>query len=426
MSRKTALLLPGLAILLLANSVGAAARPVGATRADLSTDQGVAAYLNAKGLNAKGFVIQRGQLNYAGPKCPGHKWNCTKKTKVVQVTSGKHGKNRSDCGPGGTLTTTTGSSTCVVVQNASSGKNQARCSQDARDVTPMVLTCQITQTSTDGDNKARIHQHVVQRDGADQQATLNAQVTQTTGTGDNDSDVKQAIDQRSTEVSMANAPTQNQDGRFSAIIAQTSASGSNDSHLVQDLDQSGKASGGSNIVQRQFGEGRGDVDQTIGTTEGSSAPQTTSKHKSKSKSKDKSKSKSGSFSRSRARQSEHQKLKGPGQQIQTGPFFCCSTQTGGDQDRTRVRIRQNSKQTASQDSASQSQSLTGECTTVGDCGIRQFAQNDQDSIRVRQRCTAPPGGTCSLFVPTTCGPEGCTTGGSEGSPSSTSRKKKRG
>jgi hypothetical protein len=222
---------------------------------------------------------------------------------------------------------------------------------------------------------------------------------------------------------MAMAPTQNQDGRFSATIAQTSASGSNDSHLVQDLDQSGKASGGSNIVQRQFGEGRGDVDQTIGTTEGSSPPQTTSKHKSKSKPKDKSKSKSGSFSRSRARQSEHQRLKGPGQQIQIGPFSCCSTQLGGDPDRTRVRIRQDSKQTASQDSASQSQSLTGTCTTVGDCGIRQRAQNDQDSIRARQRCTATGGGTCSINVATTCGGEGCSSssGGSEGS---TARKRR--
>jgi hypothetical protein len=412
MSRKAALLLPGLAILLLASSVGAAARPVGATRADFSTDQGVAAYLNAKGLNAKGFVIQRGQFNYAGPKCPGKKWNCTKKTKVVQVTSGKHGKNRSDCGPGGTLTTTTGSSSCVIAQNASSGKNQARCSLDARGVTPIVLTCQITQTNADGDNIARIHQHVVQRDGAVQQATLNAQVTQTTGTGDNDSDVKQAIDQRSTEVSMATAPNQNQEGRFSAIIAQTSTSGSNVSHLLQDLDQSGKASGGSNIVQRQFGEGRGEVDQRIGATTPESGP-TTSKHKWKHK----PKHESGSFSKSRARQSEHQKLKGPGQQIQIGPFFCCSTQQGGDPDKTSVRIKQNSKQAASQDSASQTQTLDGTCTTVGDCGIRQRAQNDQDSIRVRQRCTATEGGTCSLTVVTTCGPEGCSSGGggSEGS-----------
>jgi hypothetical protein len=421
MSRKAALLLPGLAILLLASSVGAAARPVGATRADFSTDQGVAVYLNAKGLNAKGFVVQRGQFNYAGPKCPGKKWNCTKKTKVVQVTSGKHGKNRSDCGPGGTLTTTTGSSSCVIVQNASSGKNQARCSLDARGVTPIVLTCQITQTNADGDNIARIHQHVVQRDGAVQQATLNAQVTQTTGTGDNDSDVKQAIDQRSTEVSMTASPNQNQEGRFSAIIAQTSASGSNVSHLVQDLDQSGKSSGGSNIVQRQFGDAVGDVDQTIGAATPESAP-TTSKHKSKHKGKPTSKS--GSFSRSRARQSEHQRLKGSGQQIQIGPVACCSTQLGGDQDKTRVRIRQDSKQAASQPTATQTQSLTGTCTTVGDCGIRQFARNDEDSIRVRQRCTAPEGGTCSLFVPTTCGTEGCSSGG-EGSPSSAVKPRRR-
>lgn len=418
MSRKTALLLPALAILLLASSVGAAARPVGATRADLSTDQGVAAFLNAKGLNAKSFVIQRGQFNYAGPKCPGRKWNCTRKTKVVQVTSGKHGKNRLECSPG-TLTSTT----CVVVQNASSGKNQARCSLDSRNTTPVVLTCQITQTNADGDNIARIHQHVVQRDGPDQRATLNAQVTQTTGTGDNDSDVKQTIDQRSTEVSMTTAPNQNQEGRFSAIIGQTSASGSNVSHLLQDLDQSGKASGIPSIVQRQFNDAVGNVDQTIGTVESGSNVQSTSKHKSKSKPKEKSKSQS--FSKSRARQSEHQRLKGPGQQIQIGPVACCSTQVGGDQDKTRVRIKQESKQSASQDSAIQSQSLTGTCTTVGDCGIRQRAQNDEDSIRVRERCTAPAGGTCSLDVVTTCGAEGCTSGIPEGSESMTAKKRRR-
>jgi hypothetical protein len=386
----------------------------------LSTDQGVAAFLNAKGLNAKSFVIQRGQFNYAGPKCPGRKWNCTKKTKVVQVTSGKHGKNRLECDPG-TLTGTT----CVVVQNASSGKNQARCSLDSRNTTPVVLTCQITQTNVDGDNIARIRQHVVQRDGPDQRATLNAQVTQTTGTGDNDSDVKQTIDQRSTEVSMTTAPNQNQEGRFSAIIGQTSASGSNVSHLLQDLDQSGKASGSPSIVQRQFNDAVGNVDQTIGTVESGSNVQSTSKHKSKSKSKPKEKSKSQSFSKSRARQSEHQRLKGPGQQIQIGPVACCSTQVGGDQDKTRVRIKQESKQSASQDSAIQSQSLTGTCTTVGDCGIRQRAQNDEDSIRVRERCTAPAGGTCSLDVVTTCGAEGCTSGIPEGSESTTAKKRRR-
>jgi hypothetical protein len=415
MSRRIPLLLLGLAAFVLASSVGAAARPVGTSQADLSTNEGVAAYLSSRGLNAKGFVIQRGRLNYAGPKCPGRKWKCTKKTKVVQVASGKHGRNQVDCD--GALTQTTNAVTCIVVQNATSGKNKARCSLAARDVSPVVLTCQITQTNTDGDNIARVRERVAQRDGADQRATVNALVTQTNGTGDNESDVNQRINQRSDEVSMATVPTQNQEARFTGRITQTSDSGSNDSRLIQDLDQSGKASGGTNIVQRQFNEGLGDVDQTIGDV----GPSATGNSKSKGKKSRKSKSKS--FSRSFARQTEHQRLKGPGQQIQIGPFDCCSTQLGGDPDRTQVRIRQRSHQEASQATAQQSIALTGTCTTVGDCGIRHRAQNNEDSIRVLQRCVATEGGTCSLLVPTTCGSEGCTSGGGEGSASVTKRRR---
>ncbi len=417
MSRRTLLLLLGLTALVFASSVGAAGHPVGATQADLSTNEGVAAYLSSKGMSAKGFVVQRGQLNYAGPNCPGRRWNCTKKTKVVQIASGKHGKNRLECGPGGTLTDTTTAGTrtitCVVIQTATSGKNHARCALSARGVSPVVLECRIEQTNVNGDNTARVKQRVVQRDGANQLATLNALVTQRNGSGDNRSDVDQTIDQTTNDVQLATSPAQNQEGRFSARIAQSSATGSNDSHLDQDLDQRGRARGSSSIVQRQFGNHFGEVDQTIGDV--GSGGLALSHHKPKSKSK--------SFSRSRAHQSERQRLKGPGQQIQIGPLFCCSTQLGGDQDKTRARIRQDSKQTASQDNAQQSQSVTGECTTVGDCGIRQHVRNDEDSIRVRERCTAPEGGTCSLFVPTTCGSEGCSTGGSDGSTSKKGRRR---
>jgi hypothetical protein len=409
MSQRTLLLLLGLTALVFASSVGAAARPVGATQADLSTNEGVAAYLSSKGMSTKGFVVQRGQLNYAGPKCPGRQWTCTKKTKVVQISSGRHGRNRLDCGPGGTLTDTTTAGTrtitCIVIQTATSGTNHARCALDSRGASPVVLDCRIEQANVNGDNKARVKQRAVQREGANQLATLNALVMQRNGSGDNNSDIDQAIDQKTDDLQLATSPAQNQEGRFSARIAQSSVTGSNDSHLDQDLDQRGKARGSSSIVQRQFGNHFGEVDQTIGAGSGGLA---FSKHKPKSE------SKSRSFSRSRAHQSERQRLKGPGQQIQIGPLFCCSTQVGGDQDKTRVRIRQDSKQTASQANAQQSQSITGECTTVGDCGIRQLARNDEDSIRVRERCTAPEGGTCSLFVPTSCSSEsGCSTGGSD-------------
>lgn len=418
MSRRTPLLFLGIGALVLASSVGAAARSVSTTQAADLSNEGVAAYLSSKGMSAKGFVVQRGQLNYAGPNCPGRRWNCTKKTKVVQISSGRHGKNRLECGPNGTLTDTTTAGTrtitCVVIQTATSGKNHARCALSARGVSPVVLDCRIEQTNVNGDNKARVKQRAVQRDGADQRATLNALVSQRNGSGDNRSDVDQTIDQTTDDVQMATSPAQNQEGRFSARIAQSSATGSNDSHLDQDLDQRGRARGSSSIVQRQFGNHFGDVDQTIGDV--GSGGLALSHHKPKSKSR--------SFSRSRAHQSERQRLKGPGQQIQIGPLFCCSTQLGGDQDKTSVRIRQDSRQAASQENAQQSQSITGECTTVGDCGIRQRVRNDEDSIRVRERCTAPEGGTCSLVVPTSCNSEsGCSTGDEESSASKKGRRR---
>jgi hypothetical protein len=420
MSRRTSLaLLLALAAFGLAGSVGAAPHPAGAARVDLSTKEGVAAYLSSKGLNPASFVVQRGGLNYAGPNCPGRRWNCTKGKKVVQVASGKHGKNRMECG--GTLTTTTTggttTTTCVVVQTATSGQNHARCALDSRGVSPVVLDCQIQQTNTNGGNFAHVQEHVVQREGADQRATLNASVSQTTAGGDNHSIVNQAIDETSREVAMMAAPTQNQEGRFSASITQSSGTGNNFSRLLQDLDQTGRASGASTTVQRQFGDHFGRVNQTNGAVGGGTTTQGKSKGKRKS-----SKSETG-FSRSRARQTEQQRLRGPGQQTQIGPMDCCSTQLGGDPKKTVVRIKQRSLQSASQATASQSLSITGRCTTVGDCGIRHRAVNNADSIRIRQRCTAPAGGTCSLFVPTTCNQaSGCTSGGG-GSPEARSRRR---
>jgi hypothetical protein len=397
MSSRTSLpLLLALAVLLLANAVGAAAHPTGTTKADLSTNNGVAAYLKSKGFDPAGFVIQRGSLNYAGTHCPGRSWNCTKRKKVVQLGAGNHGKNVADCEPNGTMTKTANSGattvTCVVVQSATSGKNDARCSLGAREKASVVLDCRIEQTNVNGDNVARVKQRSNQDDGANQRATLNSLVRQTNGAGDNRSDVKQTIDQSSHDVAMVSVPTQNQEGRFSGRVEQSSETGSNVSNLAQKLHQSGKASGGSNIVQRQFGDHFGDVDQTNGSVEDANA-----------RSKSKSKAKSKSFSRSQAHQSEHQRLKGPGEQIQIGPQFCCSTQLGGDDKHTQVQIRQDSKQTASQDDAEQSISLTGKCTTVGDCGIRHSARNDEDSIKVRERCSGTAEAPCTLFVQTTCG-----------------------
>ena len=316
MSSRTSLpLVLALTLFVLATAVGAAAQPGRSAQADLTTSKGIAAYLRSKGIDPAGFVVQRGAHNYAGPNCPGRGWSCTKGKKVVQVSS-RHGHNVAECGPGGTLTTAPNAITCVVVQNSTYGRNEARCGLKNRDTTPMVLDCRIEQTNTKGDNVARIKQQSDQDEGADQRATLNALVRQTTSGGDNRSDVKQLIDQSTHDVAMA-TPGQNQEGRFTAQVTQTSETGVNVSNLVQRLDQSGKARSDSSVAQRQFSDQLGNVDQTNGAAE----PTTQSTSRSKWKHKRKS------FSISRADQFETQRLRGPGPQTQIGPQFCCSTQT---------------------------------------------------------------------------------------------------
>jgi hypothetical protein len=390
-SRTSLPLVLALTLFVLATAVGAAAQPGGSAQADLSTNKGIAAYLRSKGIDPAGFVVQRGARNYVGPNCPGRGWSCTKGRKVVQVSS-RHGHNVAECGPGGTLTTSPNAITCVVVQSSTDGRNKASCGLKNRDATPIVLDCRIEQTNDKGDNVARVKQRSDQNKGADQRATLSALVRQTTSSGDNRSDLKQLIDQSTRDIAMA-TPGQNQEGRFTAQVTQTSETGVNVSSLVQRLDQSGKAKSDSNVAQRQFSDQHGDVDQTNGEaapTSTQSTPRSKWKHKRKS------------FSISRADQLETQRLRGPGPQTQIGPQFCCATQAGGDSDRTDVRIRQESRQTASQDDAVQSSASTGDCTTVGDCAVRQRLRDDEDSIKVRQSCSGSENEPCTLHVVTTC------------------------
>jgi hypothetical protein len=389
-SRTSLPLVLALTLFVLATAVAAGAQPARSVQADLSTSKGITAYLRSKGIDPAGFVVQRGARNYAGPNCPGRGWSCTNGKKVVQVSS-RHGHNVAECGPGGTLMTAPNAITCVVVQSSTFGRNDARCGLKNRDATPIVLDCRIEQTNQKGDNVARVKQRSDQNKGADQRATLNALVRQTTSSGDNRSDLKQLIDQSTRDVAMA-TPGQNQEGRFTAQVTQTSETGVNLSSLVQRLDQSGKAKSDSNVAQRQFSDQHGDVDQTNGEAEPSTQSTSRSKWKHKRK----------SFSISRAEQIETQRLRGPGPQTQIGPQFCCATQVGGDSDRTDVRIRQESRQTASQDDAVQTSTSTGDCTTVGDCAVRQRLRDDEDSIKVRQNCSGSENEPCTLHVVTTC------------------------
>src|SRR6266498_4541630 len=98
-------------------SAGAGTGAVGSAP-DLTTQRGVTQYLAALGLSPDGFVVQRGARNYAGPSCPGKRWNCTTARRVVQIGNAVSATNSFTCTPASTGTNA-GTSTCVIVQSVS-------------------------------------------------------------------------------------------------------------------------------------------------------------------------------------------------------------------------------------------------------------------------------------------------------------------
>jgi hypothetical protein len=126
---------------------------------DLSTMPKIRSYLRSLGVNPKGFVIQRGAKNYAGPNCPGASWNCTTARKVVQISAtathdddDDNGENRFVCkrnSGAGTVTPapTPPNQSCTIVQNNPNSNNSATCDIETHGSEgTLTQTCFITQT----------------------------------------------------------------------------------------------------------------------------------------------------------------------------------------------------------------------------------------------------------------------------------------
>ena len=157
-----------ISVVFVAGAAGRSAAPVAAT---LTSDRAVAHYLTTLGINPKGVVVQRGARNYAGPHCPGAKWNCTSSLRVLQVSTAASGVNLVSCtGSGGATTgggsgAGTGSLGCTIVQTAGSVSATSRPASSSRCAgAPAGVTqdCTITQTSVDGSNKATVAQAIQQ------------------------------------------------------------------------------------------------------------------------------------------------------------------------------------------------------------------------------------------------------------------------
>ena len=83
----------------LASSAGASPQGANPPTVNLSSRAAATAYLRSLGLNPRGFVIQRGARNYAGPNCPGKRWTCTVSTRVLQIAQQAGRTNSASCAP---------------------------------------------------------------------------------------------------------------------------------------------------------------------------------------------------------------------------------------------------------------------------------------------------------------------------------------
>jgi hypothetical protein len=242
------------AVATLAGSLGAGAASTPAKRAiDLSTNTGVREYLRSVGISPRGVVIQRGAKNYAGPRCPGKRWTCTRSLRVVQIATG-HGKNRFRCS----------ATRCVVVQLTKSPlvTNTAKCIR----TTGITQSCSITQSSTSADNKAIVVEIAAKPVGLTQSASQTAQIVQTAGSGANTACVLQRTTIDGSTVAKKGTPVSvNLNAHQSIGVTQNSLSGDN---TVQNATNSGggdcaagaldqeqtitsKATGTMNITQNQ-------------------------------------------------------------------------------------------------------------------------------------------------------------------------------
>jgi hypothetical protein len=207
--------------------------------------------LRALGLNPRGFVIQLGKRNYAGPNCPGKGWSCTNARRVLQAAGDNDFQCTQSTGPGAMFAPP---GPCVVVQtNGGSAKCVERTKTSAAEV---LQECSITQgPNASGDNRADILQVVEQTAGgsATQDATQNAFVMQTNGAGSNRSSVRQDVKQSIDSGAPAVDVTQEQNAHQRVFVTQitdngTGQAGGNDSNVDQSQDQNEKAQKATNSI----------------------------------------------------------------------------------------------------------------------------------------------------------------------------------
>ena len=154
------------AVALVSASGAGTAKVQRTARIDVSTHAGVVKYLRSIHVNPKRVVIQRGARNYAGPRCPGKRWNCTTTTRtVVQIAKGR-GKNIFRC--------TTARCAVVQISKSALAANMGTCIK----TTGVTQSCTINQPNASGLNKAMVWMDTGKLTGLTQTALYTASISQ--------------------------------------------------------------------------------------------------------------------------------------------------------------------------------------------------------------------------------------------------------
>lgn len=258
MDRKLMTVTVVLALLLMAWLPGSAdASEKDGTQPYLSSLPRIEAYLDSIGIDPGSVVIQRGQLNYAGPDCPGTGWNCTTATRVVQLASAAlPASNVATCSPTVSVTVL-GIDECVIVQSSvaslledATTTNSASCEMEATGGDKQKQRCKITQHSKKGNNYAYVRVRTTQRGGSAQVATQDVEITQASETGKNVAKVTETIHQ-TLDTHQTGVVTQSQNARQRVSVSQTSTSGDNSSDVRQSQVQNESARTDGSITQEQ-------------------------------------------------------------------------------------------------------------------------------------------------------------------------------
>jgi len=426
MTRKIAFGVIGLVLFGLAGGPATAyATPPRTGGNDLSSLPAIETYLVSIGVDPGSVVVQRGQLNYAGPDCPGADWNCTAAGVVVQIAQIAPATipaiNIFECLPAADSTIPT-LQKCVVVQTSALNllvDNKASCHSESSDGPDQ--TCTITQSGS-GSNSAEIHQRIQQRGPSPQKATQGATIDQTSTGGSNTARIFQMIQQ---ELPADSGSPQQQNARQSATVKQKSSAGDNSSHVRQSLSQNEEAESNGSIVQLQ------NTDSTLGFNEETAVTQTTDSGNNNSHlvqrlmQHQEAETRPGPVTQTQGNsagglkgrinqtintpntgvnssasdldedQKQQAETKGTLSQSQTGPEDCCATQSGGTVDNAN-EVDESSRQKNQQGGFAQQSSQIGHCSEDvlnAKCTVHQTVT--QNGTTNHNDCVGP---SCSIFL----------------------------